>query len=54
MIPFNGKKNLKKKEKTIPYGLRHDTIGWKKELKEKRETNSLWIKTCFQALAEGT
>ena len=54
MILLDGKKIIKKKEKPIPYGLRLDSIGWQKELKEEREINSLRIKTCFQSMAKGT
>ena len=54
MIPLDGKNNIRKKEKLIPYGLRLDSIRWQKELKEERETNFLKIKTCFQSLAKRT
>ena len=31
MVPFNGQKNLKKKERLITYGLRLASIQWQKE-----------------------
>ena len=53
-IRFNGKKNLKKKEKPITYGLRLGTNPQHNELKDERETYSLRKKTCFQSMATGT
>ena len=39
MLPIIGKKNLNKKEKSIPKGLRLASNRWQKERKEERETN---------------
>ena len=45
---------MKENEKPIPYRLRLASFQLPKELKEERETNSLWIKTCFQSMAKET
>ena len=47
-------KEQKVNEQPFSFGLRLDSIQWQKEFKEKRETNSLRIKTCFQSMAKGT
>ena len=53
LLPFNGQKNLKKKKKTIPWGLRLASNHSQKELKKGLETNFLRIKTCFESMAQG-
>ena len=53
-IPFNSKKNLKKKEEPITYELRLATNPQHNDLKDERETYSLRNKTCFQSMATGT
>ena len=53
MLPINGKRNTKENEKPIPYGLSLESIQWRKELKEERETNSLRIKTWLNSMANG-
>ena len=46
--------NRKENEKPIPYGLRLDSVQWRKEHKDERETNSLRINISFHSMDKRT
>ena len=54
MLPFNGWKNLQKKETPIPWGLRLPSNQWQKKHKGEWEITSFWINTLFHSMAKRT
>ena len=54
MHALNITKDLKKEEKPSPFGLKLDSIQWKKAFYEERKINSISIKTCLDSMEEST